>query len=319
MDVAIEVNRFAFMTLENPAISGVDFQNGPLKGFDSLHDAVNDLQHGKCLLCGGKIEHYHHIVPRSQRGSNTIDNIAGLCMECHGKVHKDIECQKELKGLKKGLDKRYGALSALNQAMPFICKSLESEFGKAHVSYCTGRDTAKMRNSFGFQKTKENQLHEVDAWCIGILARNNAPDRLPDFEQTHYIRQFRRQDRSLIRCQTERTYKLDGKTVAKNRKKRMEQKDDSLEDWYNKQIVLHGKKKAECMLSRLTVKKSKRHYNDLTRTLPGAVFIYNGKRYVLGGRLSNGKYFRAVGDSKTNYPAKKCRIVKQNEGLVFIY
>lgn len=242
MDVAIEVNRFAFMSLENPAISGVDFQNGPLKGFNSLHDAVNDLQHGKCLLCGGKIEHYHHIIPRSQRGSNTIGNIAGLCMECHGKVHKDIEYQKELKDLKKGLDKRYGALSALNQAMPFICKSLESEFGKAHVSYCTGRDTAKMRNSFGFQKTKENQLHEVDAWCIGILARNSAPDRLPDFEQTHYIRQFRRQDRSLIRCQTERTYKLDGKTVAKNRKKRTDQKDDSLEDWYNKQIALHGKR-----------------------------------------------------------------------------
>lgn len=319
MDVAIEVNRFAFMSLENPAISGVDFQNGPLKGFDSLHDAVNDLQHGKCLLCGGKIEHYHHIVPRSQRGSNTIGNIAGLCMECHGKVHTDIECQKELKGLKKGLDKRYGALSALNQAMPFICKSLESEFGKAHVSYCTGRDTAKMRNSFGFQKTKENQLHEVDAWCIGILARNSAPDRLPDFEQIHYIRQFRRQDRSLIRCQTERTYKLDGKTVAKNRKKRTDQKDDSLEDWYNKQIALQGKRKAECMLSRLTVKKSKRHYNDPIRILPGAVFIYNGKRYVLSGRLSNGKYFRAVGDSKTNYPVGKCRIVKQNEGLVFIY
>ena len=92
-----------------------------------------------------------------------------------------------------------------------------------------------------------------------------------------------------------------------------------MEDWYNKQIALHGKREAECMLSRLTVKKSKRHYNDPIRILPGAVFIYNGKCHVLSGRLSNGKYFRAVGDSKTNYPVGKCMIVKQNEGLVFVY
>lgn len=318
-DVAIEVNRFAFMSLENPSVSGVDFQNGPLKGFGNLHDAVDDLQHGKCLLCGGKIEHYHHIVPRSRRGSNTIDNIAGLCKKCHDKVHKDEECQKDLKNLKKGLDKRYGAVSALNQAMPFICKSLESKFGREHVSYCTGWDTAKMRNSIGFQKTKENQIHEVDAWCIGILALNRTSDRLPDFEHTHCIKQYRRQDRALICCQTERTYKLDGKTVAKNRKKRTEQRDDSLEDWYNKQIALYGKQKAECMQSRLTVKKSQRHYNDPKRALPGTVFLYNGERHVLSGRISNGDYFRAVGDTKTNYPAAKCQVVRRNEGLVFMH
>lgn len=50
-DVAIEVNRFAFLSMEDPSVSGVDFQNGPLKGFDDLHAAVRDLQAGKCLMC----------------------------------------------------------------------------------------------------------------------------------------------------------------------------------------------------------------------------------------------------------------------------
>ena len=318
-DVAIEVNRFAFLSLENPSVSGVDFQNGPLKGFDSLRDAVNELQHGKCLLCSKKIEHYHHIVPRSMNGSNTIGNIAGLCMECHDKVHKHAAYQKKLNDVKKGLDKKYGALSALNQAVPFICKRLETEFGKEHVSYCTGWDTAKMRNSFGFQKTKDNQMHETDAWCIGILALNRIPDVVPDFGQTYCIRQFRRQDRSFICYQTERVYKLDGVTVAKNRKKRTEQKTDSLEDWYNRQVVLHGKKKADFMRSCLTVIKSKRRYNNLTRIMPGAIFMYNGERHVLSGRLTEGKYFRAVDDAKTNYPASKCKIIRHNEGLVFVY
>lgn len=147
-----------------------------------------------------KVEHYHHIVPRSMNGSNTIGNIAGLCMECHDKVHKHVSYQKKLNDVKKGLDKKYGALSALNQAVPFICKRLETEFGKEHVSYCTGRDTAKMRSSFGFQKTKDNQMHETDAWCIGILSLNRVPDVIPDFGQTYRIRQFRRQDSSACAC-----------------------------------------------------------------------------------------------------------------------
>ena len=72
------------------------------------------------------------------------------------------------------------------------------------------------------------------------------------------------------------------------------------------------------MRSRLTVKISQRRYNNLERMLPGAVFLYKGKRYVMKGQHSNGKYLRAVGDGKTNYPVKECRIGKRNQGLVFI-
>lgn len=317
-DVAFEVNRFAFMLLKDPSVSGVDFQNGPLKGFDDLHDAVCELQDGTCLLCNRKIEHYHHIIPKSKNGSDTIDNIAGLCRCCHDKVHKNEKEAQRLQKKKKGLNKKYGALSVLNQAIPFICKRLEEEFGAEHVFYCTGRETAAVRNSFGYQKTKDNQLHEVDAWCIGILALGKIPKTLPDFSYTCRIRQFRRQDRSRIKAQTERTYKMEGKIVAKNRKKRTEQKTDSLEDWYQKQTALYGQKEADRMRSRLTAAKSQRRYNAPSRILPGTVLLYDGKRHVLSGQLTGGKYFRAVGDAKTNYPASKCRIVRKNEGLVFI-
>lgn len=61
-DVAIEVNRFAFMLLDDPTVAGVDFQKGPLKGYSNVNDAVFDQQDGKCLLCGQSIEHYHHII-----------------------------------------------------------------------------------------------------------------------------------------------------------------------------------------------------------------------------------------------------------------
>lgn len=176
-------------------------------------------------------------------------------------MHKDADFAKQLKDKKVGLDKKYGALSVLNQAIPFICQKLEAEFGKEHVHYCTGRETSLVRRSIGYHKTKKDQFHEVDAWCIGAMALNRISERVPDFTEVHLIRQFRRQDRSLINAQTERVYKLDGKTVAKNRKKRTGQKTDSLEDWYNKQVESYGKPKADQLRSRLTVENSGRAFS----------------------------------------------------------
>ena len=317
-DVAIEVNRFAFMQLEDPAICGVDFQTGPLKGYDDRDAAVYDLQDGKCLMCKHEITQYHHIVPRSRNGSNTIGNIAGLCDQCHDRVHKDADFAEQMKEKKEGMDKKYGALSVLNQAIPFICKQLETEFGRGHVHYCTGRETSLVRQSTGYQKTRKNQLHEVDAWCIGALALAELPENVPDFKEIHLIRQFRRQDRSLVNAQTERVYKLGGKMVAKNRKKRTGQEIYALEDWYNRQVETYGKQEADCMRSRLKITKSRRRYNNPNRMMPGAVFLYEGVRYVMRGQHCNGAYLQAVGMGNRDFPARKCKILTRNTGLVFV-
>ena len=72
------------------------------------------------------------------------------------------------------------------------------------------------------------------------------------------------------------------------------------------------------MRSRLKVKISQRLYNDLERMLPGAVFLYKGEHHVMSDTLTEGEYLRAVGDDKTNYLVKECRIVKRNQRLVFL-
>ena len=158
----------------------------------------------------------------------------------------------------------------------------------------------------------------MDAWCIGALSLGRIPEKAPDFTEVHTIMQFRRQDRAIIKAQTYRTYKLDGKTVAWNRKKRTDQKNDSLEDWYQKQVQLHGQKEADRMRSRLEVKKSRRRYNNPCRMLPGAVFLYQGNRYVMRGQHCNGVYLQAVGMGNKDFSVKECNIIKRNQGLVFI-
>ena len=317
-DIAIEVNRFAFMQMENPEISGVDFQNGPLKGFDDVKTAIREQQNGKCLMCKNGIDNFHHIIPRSKSGSDSIQNQVGLCLKCHKKAHTDESFKQKLADKKAGLLKKYGALSALNQAIPFICRKLLEQYGKDHVHFCTGKDTSLIRTSFGYEKTKDNQMHEVDAYCIGLAALGIDKAKCPDFNNTFKIKQFRRQDRSIINYQRERTYYLNGKKIATNRKPRFEQKSDALSDWYSEQAKLHGKIYADKQTGRVTVKKSNRGYNSRNRIMPGTIFYCNGKRLVLTGQLTGGKYYRAYGDTKTNYPVNKCQIYKHNEGLIFV-
>ena len=73
------------------------------------------------------------------------------------------------------------------------------------------------------------------------------------------------------------------------------------------------------MISELVVVKSTRGYRDQNTIMPGAVFMYHGKHYVLSGTSNQGQYFRAVGQGKTNFPTKDCKIVRKNTGLVYLY
>ena len=292
---ALELNKFAFMLMEDDTVRGVDYQNGRMKGFASVNDYIGNLQKGRCACCGSPIAHYHHIVPGSQGGSDRPENIIGLCLSCHEKVHK-----KELSLTVIGEKKKYGALSVLNQAVPRIADALEAEFG-SNFTTCTGMETAVLRELYGIRKD-----HDLDAVCIAAVGA--APADIHDTAHTFTVRQYRRHDRALIRSQRERTYYLDGVAVAKNRRPRFEQEDKALSD-----LNLSRQE-----ISRLRVKKSTRYYNNPKRLMPGAEFLYHRDRYVMRGQHCKGAYFRTAGAGTTEFPARECRIIRHNRGLVYI-
>lgn len=311
-DVVLEINRFAFMELADPEKKhfDIDFQHGALYGTGGLKNAVRVQQQGLCLLCGKQgIEHFHHIVPRSKRGSNTIGNIAGLCKKCHTLVHTSQEAANLLAQKKQGLQKQFGGTSVLNQIIPRMVQELGKRYpGHTHVT--TGRNTKAFREQYSLPKD-----HDIDAYCIAASCLSVFPKMQTEaFE----IVQFRKHDRANIHTQRERTYQLDGKTVAKNRKKRMDQKGNSLAEWFADMVKKHGIREAEHMRSRLSVKKSTRYYNTKGRVMPGAVFQYCGKRYVMTGQSSKGRLYRAYGRGDQDFPSKKARIIQQNGGLVYV-
>lgn len=319
-DVSIEVSKFAFMLMEHPETSGIDYQNGPLKGFQSVEEAVSYMQEGHCIFCKDPIDDCHHIVPKSKGGSNTLPNRAGLCKKHHDLVHKDQEWATQLLKKKSGLMKKYHALSALNQATPAIIMELQKLFGKEHIHLTDGFQTSKTREYlYPGQKTKDNQIHEIDALIIAWngLGIDTAEVELPDMNPYH-IKQFRRHNRAIIKAQTERIYKLDGVIIARNRKKRMNQKESSLQDWWNEQTALVGYKKARILQKRLVVTRSTRRYNNPDRLMPGTEYFYHGNRYVMFGQLTNGAYIYDSAAGSGRCPTNNCYMRKKNAGLVFL-
>lgn len=306
-DMVIEVNKFSFMKMENPNIRPWQYSKGSLYGYKSLHEAVEDIQEGRCLLCGKKpIEHFHHVKPRSKGGADTIDNIAGLCEHCHDKVHKDEKSASKLETKKAGLYKKYHALSVLNQIMPELLAQLSELFGKP-VNVTDGRTTAAFRTYFGIEKE-----HYLDAYCIACSALSQEPACTIANDIVPYeLKQYRRHSRQA--CYKEmlnRNYFMPGveKKVATNRHKATEQKNDSLAEFR----ATHSKK----AVSKLEVKHQKPVYVDMARVYPGAKFYDTKEKeyFTLQGTVS-GQYKDVNKDIHNKHYSK---LLKQNTGIVYI-
>ena len=307
-NIVLELNKFAFMSMDNPSIKKWQYQRGPLYGYDGLESAVSEQQEHHCLLCDSNIEHYHHIVPRSKGGSNTLPNIVGLCKHHHDLVHKDDKVKEQVESKKQGLNKKYGALSVLNQIIP----RLTIELNNLHPTTVTdGYSTSQFRKDYGIEKT-----HSVDAYCIACSSIENPKIIRLSREEVFMLQQFRRQDRQA--CHKEnlnRRYILDGKCVAINRHKATEQKEDSLEEYVKK----GGRADI------LTVEKHPPIYKQMDRIMPGALMLVDNKYYkVLKGSQGRTKtkscskpdYYKFIDGSK--FTPKHCKLLLQNSGIVYL-
>ena len=300
-EIVLELNRFAFMQMDNPKITRKQYQRGPLFEKGSVKAAVSEMQDGKCLLCKKPIEHYHHVMPRNKNGSNTLTNIVGLCAKHHEKVHTDSKVKERLLTKTAGLHKKYHALSVLNQIIPRLTIELSQ---LAPTSVTTDKDTSDFRKDHGIEKD-----HHLDAYCIACSTLEKIKPQPP--KEHHTMLQFRRHDRQAChQCNEKRIYMLDGKKVAVNRHKAFEQTDDSLEEY---------RKQPNACVDRLKVKHIPPIYKRKDRIMPGAIFRVNGKRKVMTASkgLHNGipDYYTFADGTKAT--PKKCELLAYNQGLCF--
>lgn len=305
-DVVLEVNKFAFMALDNPHVQKWMYQHGPLKGYGSVEEAVSMQQDGHCIFCKNEIANFHHIVPQSKRGSNTIGNVVGLCSEHHELVHKDSTWEQKLKTKKQGLNKKYGALSVLNQIIPRLCDTLTNMYVE-HFYVTDGQSTKAFRNEHDIRKD-----HYLDAYCIACsVLSSSCRSNVPDEKDVFHIMQFRRHDRRACHQErVDRKYYLEGKLVATNRHKAIEQKNDSLEEY----VAAGG------CVDKLFAPKHPPLYRRKGRIMPGTVFLVGNKTKMMiasqGTHNGVPNYYRFTDGSRAT--PKNCKPIYQNTGIVFV-
>ena len=84
--IAQELVRFDLQQLENPEISGIEYQQGTLLGYE-VREYLLDAWDRKCAYCG--IENIplqvEHIHPKAKGGTNRISNLCLACDSCNKK------------------------------------------------------------------------------------------------------------------------------------------------------------------------------------------------------------------------------------------
>lgn len=87
----VELAQFDIQKITNPDVEGVGYQNGKQKGFYNvkafvLHRDGYACQSGRKIKHDAKL-HVHHIVFRSDGGTDTPGNLVTLCESCHSDLH----------------------------------------------------------------------------------------------------------------------------------------------------------------------------------------------------------------------------------------
>ena len=165
--ISQEEVRFDMQLLENPEISGVEYQQGALHGYE-VKEYLLEKWGRECVYCKKKDVplQVEHIVPRSKGGSNRPSNLTVSCEPCNlkkgAKSLGDFLSGKPelLKKIKSKLKAPLKDAAAVNSSRKRLKKELE-EF-RLPLELSTGGRTKFNRTQQGYKKD-----HWIDAVCVG--------------------------------------------------------------------------------------------------------------------------------------------------------
>lgn len=85
-EIRQELVRFDLQQLENPEISGIEYQQGELLGYEVREYLLNKWER-KCTYCEVKdvTLQVEHVKPKASGGTNRISNLCLACDKCNKK------------------------------------------------------------------------------------------------------------------------------------------------------------------------------------------------------------------------------------------
>ncbi len=251
-----------------PIPVGTDYQHGERYGIETLRSAVFARDNYTCQCCGSTKGPFcvHHVVPRSEGGTNRMSNLATVCTGCHtppnhkygGKLWKLKQDWHPLqfKGATFMTSVRWQMLDALKE---------ELHDARIHLTY--GATTKGARRILHMQKS-----HINDAYCMGMFH--------PKHRTPHYLYSKKRRNNRILSKFYDAKYidsrdgsKKSGQQLFNGRTKRNHDLDTENLHVYRAKKVSKG---------RTSVRK--KHYP----IQPGDCLYANGKYVITNGCHNNG-------------------------------
>lgn len=165
-EASIEIVKFDTQEMMNPEISGAEYQQGELAGYE-VREYLLEKWNRTCAYCGTKNVplQVEHIQPKATGGSNRVSNLTIACQPCNQhKGSKPIEVflkdkQELLKKIKAQAKVPLKDAAAVNASRRTLKNRIESRWP---VSCGTGGRTKFNRTKQGYAKD-----HWIDAACVG--------------------------------------------------------------------------------------------------------------------------------------------------------
>jgi 5-methylcytosine-specific restriction endonuclease McrA len=192
--IALELVKFDTQALQNPEISGVEYQQGTLSGYE-VREYLLEKWNRTCAYCKAtnvplEIE---HLIPSGRGGSSRISNLAIACHDCNQKKGNQTAVEfgyPHLMALAKQPLQDAAAMNATRWAMYEGLKQLGLP-----LIVGTGGQTKYNRIQQNYPKS-----HWIDAACVGKDGANVRLDPTEPFLQVMATgrgsRQMCRMDRS---------------------------------------------------------------------------------------------------------------------------
>lgn len=159
--LSMEMVRFDTQALQNPEISGVQYQQGTLHGYEVREYLLEKWQR-QCAYCGAKDVplQIEHIIPRARGGSDRVSNLALACGPCNQKKGSQTAAEFGFPQIQAKAKAPLKDATAVNATRWRLFERLKDTGLPVEVG--TGGRTKYNRTRQDYPKA-----HWIDAACVG--------------------------------------------------------------------------------------------------------------------------------------------------------
>jgi 5-methylcytosine-specific restriction endonuclease McrA len=167
--ISQELVKFDLQAMQNPEISGKEYQQGELAGYE-VREYLLQKWGRKCAYCGAESVPFEveHIQPKSKGGSDRVSNLTLACHDCNQK--------KGNQDIKDFLSNKPDILSRILRQAKLPLKDASAVNSTRWALFRDLKATGLPVETFTGGRTKYNRVrlsipktHWLDAACVGIV------------------------------------------------------------------------------------------------------------------------------------------------------